>query len=213
MPSKTRQQPDGSEIHPCLVTRLAHFKRALPSNAALARNERMLSSDFLVSHLSLFSMKYCSILLLLVLITSCATAPPYDGPGPFDKTTDAKVQVSRSLSSAQKSGKHVLLVYGANWCSDSTRTVALLQSDPEIARILRNSYLVTRIDVGPKGSGRNSDLVAQYHATIDKGIPVLVVLDDTGSLLNDTRKTRLQDSDHEHPERIADFLKQHAPTL
>lgn len=156
-------------------------------------------------------MKYGSILLLLVLITACSTAPPYDGPGAFDKTADAKAQVSRNLSSAQKSKKHILLIYGANWCSDSTKTVALLQSDPEISRIIRDSYLVTRIDVGPKGSGRNADLVAKYHATIHKGIPVLVVLDSSGSLLNDTRQTRLRDSDHKRPKRIADFLRKHAP--
>jgi thioredoxin 1 len=174
----------------------------------------LLVSDSLGSLLSLFSMKYCSILLfsLMVLITACATAPPYDGPGTFDKTADAKAQLSRSLSSVQKSGKHVLLIYGANWCSDSTRTVALLKSDPEISRILRDSYLVTRIDVGPSGSGRNGDLVARYHATIKKGIPVLVVLDGSGRFLNDTRQTRLRDSDHEHPDRIADFLQQHAPS-
>ena len=174
----------------------------------------MLVSYTLASLLALCSMKYCSILLisLLILITSCATAPPYDGPGVFDQTTDAKAQISRSLSSAQKSGKHVLLIYGANWCSDSTQTVALLQSDPEISRILRDSYLVTRIDVGPSDSGRNADLVARYHATIKQGIPVLVVLDGSGRLLNDTRQTRLRDSDHQHPDRIANFLQQHAPS-
>lgn len=160
-------------------------------------------------------MKYSSILLLsfLILINACSTAPPYDGPGPFDKTADAKAQVGHSLSTARKNGKHVLLVYGANWCSDSTKTVALLQSDPEISRILRDSYLVTRIDVGPKGCGRNDDLVARYHASIKRGIPVLVVLDGSGRLLNDTRQTRLRDSDHKHPDRIAGFLKMHAPIL
>ena len=158
-------------------------------------------------------MKSCSILLLAlwVLITGCATAPPYDGPGPFDKTADANAQLTRSLSNAQNSGKHVLLVYGANWCSDSTKTVALLQSHPDLSRILRESYVVTRIDVGPKGSGRNDGLVARYHATIKKGIPVLVVLDGSGRLLNDTRQSRLRDSDHKHPERIAGFLQKHAP--
>jgi len=158
-------------------------------------------------------MKYSSISLLslLVLISACATAPPYDGPGPFDKTADANGQVERALSSARKGDKHVLLVYGANWCSDSTKTVALLQSDPEISGILQDSYLVTRIDVGPKGSGRNDSLVSRYHATIKKGIPVLVVLDGSGRLLNDTRQTRLRDSDHKEPDRIAGFLKMHAP--
>ena len=70
---------------------------------------------------------------------------------------------------------------------------------------------MTRIDVGPKGSGRNDELVARYHATIQKGIPVLVVLDGSGRLLNDTRQSRLRDSDHKHPERISDFLQKHAP--
>ena len=148
---------------------------------------------------------------LLGLFSSCATAPPYDGPGPFDKTADANGDVQRSISAARKAGKHVLLVYGANWCSDSTRTIAVLQSDPQIAAVLRESYVMTRIDVGPKGTGRNADLVARYHATIDKGIPVLVVLDGSGSLLNDTRQERLKDSDHKRPGRILGFLQQHAP--
>lgn len=187
---------------------------ASPLNVSLPKKAGYVNLQILGFPLPPCSMKYCSILLLLVLITACSTSPttpPYDGPGVFDKTANAKAQASRSLSSAQKSGKHVLFVYGANWCSDSTRTVALLQSNPEISRILRDSYLVTRIDVGPKGSGRNADLVAKYHATIDKGIPVLVVLDSSGRLLNDTRQTRLRDSDHKYPQRIADFLKQHAP--
>ena len=149
--------------------------------------------------------------LLWLLLASCSTTPPYDGPGPFDKTAAAQDEIQESLEGARKNGKHVLLVYGANWCSDSTRMVTVLQSDPRIAEVLRQSYVVTRIDVGPRGSGRNADLVARYHATIDKGIPVLVVLDSSGRLLNDTRQERLRDSDHKHPERIVTFLQKHAP--
>ena len=154
---------------------------------------------------------FAILILLCGLLVNCSTSPPYDGPGPFDKTASAKDDIQRSLSAARPSGKHVLLVFGANWCSDSTRMVSLLQSDPQIAAVLRESYLVTRVDVGPKGSGRNGDLVTRYHASIDKGIPVLVVLDSSGQLLNDTRQERLRDSDHKHPERVLGFLEKHAP--
>jgi hypothetical protein len=37
--------------------------------------------------------------------------------------------------------------------------------------------------------------------------------DRSGRLLNDTRQTRLRDSDHKHPDRIATFLQQYAPPL
>lgn len=156
--------------------------------------------------------RYFLILTILGgFLASCASTQPVDGPGPFDKTMDAQAEVRRSLSSARASGKNVLLVYGANWCSDSIRMVNLLNSDPRIVEVLHDSYVVTRIDVGPKGSGRNADLVQRYHATIEKGIPVLVALDGNGRLLNDTRRARLRDSDHKYPERVLGFLRQHAP--
>ena len=70
---------------------------------------------------------------------------------------------------------------------------------------------MTMVDVGPKKDWRNLDLVNRYHATIEQGIPVLVVLDETGNVLNDSREERLLDSDHQHPERVLGFLRKHAP--
>jgi len=148
---------------------------------------------------------------LCVLLTCCNTPPPEDKPGPFDKSANAKEQIQQSLATARGSGKHLLLVFGANWCSDSIRMINLLRTDPQITRTLQESYLMTMVDVGPKKDWRNLDLVNRYHATIEQGIPVLVVLDETGNVLNDSREERLLDSDHQHPERVLGFLRKHAP--
>jgi protein disulfide-isomerase len=149
---------------------------------------------------------------LSLLVAGCATAKkPYDGPGPFDKTADAPTQVTNALVEAGSFDKNVLLIFGANWCSDSRATVKLFETNSLISSIVSESYVIERIDVGPKQSGRNADLVERYHATIDQGIPVLVVLDDSGQLLNDTREERLADDDHKHPERIVEFLHRHEP--
>lgn len=146
------------------------------------------------------------------LAVGCATIRPYDGPGPFDKSADAKSQVSHAIVEAHEFNKNVLLVFGANWCSDSRATVKLFETNSLISTLLKDSYVLERIDVGPKNSGRNADLVEQYHATIDQGIPVLVVLNDSGRPLNDTRRERLADEDHKHPERIVEFLERFSPT-
>lgn len=148
------------------------------------------------------------LLGIALLAMGCAsTKEQYDGPGPFDKSADAKSQISNAIVEANEFDKNVLLVFGANWCSDSRSTIKLFETNAVISTILKESYVVERIDVGPKKSGRNQDLVEQYHATTKEGIPVLVVLDETGRLLNDTRKERLADEDHKHPELIVKFLE------
>ena len=85
------------------------------------------------------------------------------------------------------------------------------ETNAAIATILSESFAVEIIDVGPRHSGRNAEWVEQYHATVEEGIPVLVVLDHSGRLLNDTRVERLDDEDHKYPERIIEFLEKHSP--
>jgi hypothetical protein len=148
-----------------------------------------------------------------LLLIGCATNTKnqYDGPGPFDKAADALAQFTDALVEADEFGKNILLIFGANWCSDSRATVKLFETNSIISSMINESFVMERIDVGPKKSGRNAEFVDRFHATIDQGIPVLVVLDGSGQLLNDTRRERLADDDHKHPERIVEFLRRYQP--
>jgi thiol-disulfide isomerase/thioredoxin len=121
-----------------------------------------------------------SLFTVACLVAGCATTKQYDGPGPFDESADAGSQVTHAIVEANEFDKNVLLVFGANWCSDSRATINLFETNSTLSTLLSDSFVVERIDVGPRGSGRNAALVGQYHAATDEGIPVLVVLDKSG---------------------------------
>ncbi len=154
---------------------------------------------------------WSALIVLVSLLAGCVHAPAPDGPGPFDEAADARSQVTNAIAEAHTLDRNVLLVFGANWCSDSRATLKLFETDPSISKLLDASFVVERIDVGPKYEDRNDDLVEQYHAATYEGIPVLVVLGPSGELLNDTRQERLADDDHERPGLILQFLEKHSP--
>lgn len=146
-----------------------------------------------------------------LIAAGCATSNQYDGPGPFDKSADARSQVTSAIAEAHELDRNVLLVFGANWCSDSLATIQLFETDPAISKRLSTSFVVEKIDVGPNDESRNADLIEQYRAATFEGIPVLVVLSPSGELLNNTRQERLADDDHTHPELILQFLERYSP--
>lgn len=151
-------------------------------------------------------------LLLPLLLTACATTKPVPAYQPFDEAAIGEELIRNARAASRQDHKRVLLVFGANWCSDSRSTMALFTTNGPVASAIAGSYVVTAIDVGPRGGQprKNQPLIDQYGAAVETGIPVLVVLDEQGRPLNDTKKERLADSDHKHPEKIEAFLKQWA---
>jgi hypothetical protein len=105
----------------------------------------------------------------------------------------------------------VLLNLGANWCSDSQAMFRLLSTNAEIQRFISEHYVFDMIDVNKHGLGaRNARLVARLGNPIDAGIPVLLVLDENGAVLNNNPAERLADSDHAHPTVVLAYLRKWA---
>ena len=158
----------------------------------------------------------CAAVLFVGLVaigTAAGDATPTTGP--YDETAIGCRWSSAgrdALKRAAKEGRHVLLVFGANWCSDCRALDALLKSDKAIAVELAAHFVIAKIDVG-KGPDalRNETLVKRFDVAVDTGIPVLVVVDANGRLLNNTKKERLADTDHQHPAKVLAFLKKWAP--
>ena len=131
--------------------------------------------------------------------------------GPYDEAASGEELVRAARERAAGSERRVLLVFGANWCSDCRAMDALFQSDAAIAARLREGFEVVKLDVGRDEVPRkNAGLITRYGAAVETGIPVLVVVDSDGTLLNDTRQERLADSDHRDPAKVLAFLIQWA---
>lgn len=158
--------------------------------------------------------------LLLVGIASfllgagCASRSPNDGATEiYNSRADGEEQLAATLAEARRMNKRVLLNLGANWCGDSQAMFRLFNTNTEIARTIEGNYIFEMIDVNQRGLGaRNRALVERLGEPLNRGIPVLLILDARGKVLNGDPAERLADSDHMHPGVVLAYLRKWART-
>ncbi len=98
---------------------------------------------------------------------------------PYDEKADARAVLAHGMEQARKSGKNLLIVFGANWCP------VCLQLDPSIhdrnGKLGDERFVIVKIDVGR--FDRNIDLVRAHGNPIGKGIPGAAVVSPQGETL------------------------------
>jgi thioredoxin 1 len=107
------------------------------------------------------------ILLCLCLAPALAQTLPYN------EHADARTEVRHALIQARSSKEKVLLVFGANWCSDCRRLDHAI--DEKKGRLAHENFITVKIDVG--NFNKNMDLAREFGNPIKKGIPAAVLLD------------------------------------
>lgn len=103
----------------------------------------------------------------------------------YPPEANAAAQVEGALAEAKAGGRMAVLVFGADWCSDSRALAAVLSS--EMFRVeLGARYNVVFVDVNrpTKGQGRNQDLVQRLGIDKMTGTPEVLVIGQDGKPLN-----------------------------
>jgi thiol-disulfide isomerase/thioredoxin len=135
------------------------------------------------------TMKPTRPLLIALVLTLLALPAAYWGyqrflkpdlPGPYDRRADAQADLGRAVDQARRENKHVLVVFGANWCPDC-RQLAADMAEPALGTPIATRFVVTKVDVG--NFNRNGRTVNQMGNPVDLGIPAVVVLDGQGRQL------------------------------
>ena len=140
-------------------------------------------------------MKLISVLLsaalTTTLVSTCVSAPnaahvsavdhPEASPFDTDLALVAQDAVDDALATAAATGKHAMIVMGANWCHDS-RALAGWFETPRFETMLRESYIVRYIDVGQKD--RNIDVAQRFGLENIVGTPTVIVTNARGEVLN-----------------------------
>lgn len=126
----------------------------------------------------------------------------------YPPNADAHAEVQQALQKAAKKHKHLLIVFGANWCYDCHVLDRELQS-PQVAPTLTANYEVVNVDVGR--GGKNRDLLDQYEVSTQHGIPALAVLDSEGKILFSQKHSEFVDARKLTPEDILEFLNKWKP--
>jgi protein disulfide-isomerase len=149
-----------------------------------------------------------NILVLLIAVglpgaqKQTAEAPLYNESG------DARAQISAAIAEASRTGKNVVLDFGANWCGDC-RALDEQMRRPPLSSLIAKSFVVVKIDVGR--FSRNLDMAEKYHVPIRHGIPALAVLDKNGALLYAMDQGQFADARHMSFESITAFFEKWKP--
>ena len=116
---------------------------------------------------------------------SAAQAAHHPEARSYDATRDASADVDAALAQATQSGKHVLLVMGANWCHDSRALAGWLET-PRFAELVAREYELVFVNVGmpQTGDGHNLDIARRFGLDELPGTPNLLVVAPDGSLAN-----------------------------
>ncbi len=156
----------------------------------------------------------CAVWLVVGAAASSATAQTEEKKKParkdiYNPKADAKADIKAATAKAKKEGKHVLLMFGGNWCTWCHALHDLFEKDKDIAKVLADGYVVVLVD-----SRSNEDLDKEYGEPYQHGFPVLVVLDGDGKRLHIQESVSLEKADkstaHE-PAKVLEFLKKWAP--
>jgi len=132
-------------------------------------------------------------------------------PDIYDPAAVVKDQIRAAQKVAAGENRHLLLMFGANWCPWCHRLHELMQSDAAIKSLLQKKFELIMIDVGEKANEPlNRDLMDLYRVK-GFGLPVLVVLDKEGVLLC-IQDTGILEKDKGHdPARVLAFLQANQP--
>jgi thiol:disulfide interchange protein len=144
---------------------------------------------------------------LIATFAAATRTPGADNPI-YDESADAHQQIRVAVAQASRSGRNLVLDFGANWCLDCHVLDAQMHS-PELAQLVERNYVVVHVDVGLYS--KNLDLARKYGITLKKGIPALAVLDSHGKLLFSQNQGQFEDARHLGPDSFKQFFEQWRP--
>ena len=123
----------------------------------------------------------------LPALAAAAGTPPaaYPEARPFGSPDSAPAEVAAALAAAKATDRHVMLIFGANWCHDS-RALAGWFATPRFDAMLRGRYRLVWINVGddPGEKDRNRALARRFGLGKIKGTPTVLILDRDATPLN-----------------------------
>jgi thiol-disulfide isomerase/thioredoxin len=123
----------------------------------------------------------------------------------YDPNADAAAQISAAIAKAKKDNRHILIVYGGNWCGWCYKLHDCFNQNADIRKLLRDEYELVMVDIRT-----NKDLPKRFD-TKPVGYPYLTVLDKEGKVLINQRTDPLEEGRVHDPKKVYAFLNEFKP--
>ena len=125
----------------------------------------------------------------------------------FDPNRDAAKDIKDAIVEAKRTGKHILLDVGGDWCIWCHKMDSFFVENEDINQFLHDNFIVVKINYSREN--KNEAVLARYPKI--QGYPHLFVLDSDGILLCSQNTGDLESGDHHDRDKVFDFLKVWAP--
>ncbi len=145
-----------------------------------------------------------AILLFLVGLAIPAQSPRAIYPDPAQAQRD----LAAAFKAAAAGHKRILLDFGGNWCGDCQVLDIYLHRDQN-AELLEKNFVLVHINIGHYDA--NLDLAAKYKIPLERGVPALAVLTESGKLLYSQRSGEFESMGRMDPRSVTDFLLEWRP--
>ena len=141
-------------------------------------------------------------LLLAALPARPATRDIYPDPA------QAKPELAAALKAAAREHKRVLLDFGGNWCGDC-QVLDMYFHNPQNGPILDKNFVLVHVNVGRLDE--NVEIAHKYGIPLQKGVPALAVLSESGKLLYSQKEGEFERMGRVDPASVTRFLVQWKP--
>lgn len=147
-----------------------------------------------------------SVLAAGLLLTAAAVHS--SGRDIYPDPAQARPEIAAALRTAARTHKRVLLDFGGNWCGDCL-VLDMYFHTAENLPILQANFVLVHVNVGEYDA--NLDLTKKYAIPLEKGVPAMAVLSDTGKLLYSQRNQEFEKMGRMQPSDVTSFLVRWKP--
>ena len=117
---------------------------------------------------------------------------------------NAKKEIEKSVEEAKKTGKHVLVQVGGNWCIWCARFNDFVTNDKSLDSLMNSNYVVYHLNHSKEN--KNSDILAKYEYPQRFGFPVFLILNEKGELVHTQTSWYLESEKSYHKEKVTAFF-------
>jgi len=154
-------------------------------------------------------MKMTKLLSLVAVVALTAGPALSRSRDIYPDPSEAKADLAAALKTAAAGHKRVIIDFGGNWCGDC-QVLDIYFHNPENRPILESNYVLVHINIGHMDE--NVDIAAHYGVPLNKGVPALAVLSDTGKLLYSQKSGEFEAMRRMQANSVTNFLVQWKPT-
>jgi len=150
-------------------------------------------------------LKAIKIFVLAALLVVSTGSARSTGREIYPDPSQAKADLAAALKTAANTHKRVLLDFGGNWCGDC-QVLDIYFHNPANLHILQANYVLVHVNIGRMDA--NLDIAERYQVPLEKGVPALAVLSETGKLLYSQKTGQFESMRSIDASAVTSFLVQ-----